>query len=518
MKNSIKKIAALLLALAVMIPVGVIGVFADGTAASTPTYTATTEWKPNENGVFEIATPGDLLALAKNRGANANYKDKTIVLTADIDLNPGWDASSKTEPTNVWASMWNFQGTLDGQGHSIKGLYVKGAGNCAFVVQSEGATYKNLKVENSYFSGTKDAGFVACVKGATTFTDVYINTIVEASETGAGGFVSWFYTSSATAPSATFTNCVFAGSVTANTNAGGFIGTNAQIAGDKGKGDFEITMTDCANYGTITSKTPDLAGGLVGHLVNKGTFTRCYNAGTVATALVNVNQEDGKTKAVVLEDCYYLAGTDVKALTKTAAATDVTLKYDGAAATDAKTATVAELVAKTPFKAAGEYKGWATSKDGKTAMPLLVMENLEGHNYTTKVTAPTCANRGFTTYTCANCGHSYEGDYVEPVAHTEGADWIVDKAATEEFAGSRHKECTVCGKTTQTGVIPQLESTETTAPETEAPTAAPEDETTGTAGNGKEKSGCGSSIALGSALGMSAMLALGAAVVFKKRK
>jgi hypothetical protein len=256
----------------------------------------------------------------------------------------------------------------------------------------------------------------------------------------------------------TATNYVNYGTITTNSAAsvGGFFGIVHQDTAN-------VTMTDCANYGTITSKTPDLAGGLVGHLVNKGTFTRCYNAGTVATALVNVNQEPEKTKAVVIEDTYYLAGTDVKALTKTAAATDVTLKYDGAAATDAKTATVAELVAKTPFKAAGEYKGWVLSKDGKTAMPLMVMENIEGHNYTTKVTAPTCSTRGFTTYTCA-CGHSYEGDYVDTTDHTEGADWIVDKAATEEFSGSRHKECTVCHATLKTEIIQALKPAETTAP------------------------------------------------------
>jgi hypothetical protein len=514
MKRTIKMTVALLLALAVMIPMTVIGTFA-AEAATTPTYAANPNWKANDDGVFEIATAEDLLAFAAKRTSNANYKDKTIVLTADIDLNPGWDASTKTEPANIWASMWNFQGTLDGQGHSIKGLYVKGAGNASFIVQSEGATYKNLKIENSYFTGTKDASFVACVKGATTFTDVYINTIVEASETGAGGFVSWFYTSSASAPSATFINCIFAGSVSANTNAGGFLGTNAKIAGDKGTGDFSVTMTDCANYGTITSKTPDLAGGLVGHLVNKGTFTRCYNAGTVATALVNVNQEPEQTKAVVIEDTYYLAGTDVKALTKTAAATDVTLKYDGAAATDAKTATVAELVAKTPFKAAGEYKGWVLSKDGKTAMPLMVMENIEGHNYTTKVTAPTCSTRGFTTYTCA-CGHSYEGDYVDTTDHTEGADWIVDKAATEEFSGSRHKECTVCHATLKTEIIQALKPAETTAPAEET-TEAPADETTGDAGTTTDKGGCGSSIALSSALGMASIIGLGALALGKKR-
>ncbi len=38
-------------------------------------------------------------------------------------------------------------------------------------------------------------------------------------------------------------------------------------------------------------------------------------------------------------------------------------------------------------------------------------------------------------------------------AHTPG-DWIVDQAATSSTTGSRHKECTVCGYTTQTEAIP----------------------------------------------------------------
>ena len=40
-----------------------------------------------------------------------------------------------------------------------------------------------------------------------------------------------------------------------------------------------------------------------------------------------------------------------------------------------------------------------------------------GHKYTTKVTAPTCTEEGYTTYTCANCGHSYVSDYVEAIGH-----------------------------------------------------------------------------------------------------
>ena len=33
------------------------------------------------------------------------------------------------------------------------------------------------------------------------------------------------------------------------------------------------------------------------------------------------------------------------------------------------------------------------------------------------VTAPTCTERGYTTYTCVDCGYSYEGDYVDALGH-----------------------------------------------------------------------------------------------------
>ena len=53
-------------------------------------------------------------------------------------------------------------------------------------------------------------------------------------------------------------------------------------------------------------------------------------------------------------------------------------------------------------------------------------------------------------------GHWHEcscGDQSGYAAHTPG-DWIVDQAATSSTAGSRHRECTACGYTTQTETIP----------------------------------------------------------------
>ena len=34
-----------------------------------------------------------------------------------------------------------------------------------------------------------------------------------------------------------------------------------------------------------------------------------------------------------------------------------------------------------------------------------------GHSYTSKVTAPTATQQGYTTYTCSTCGHSYKDNY-----------------------------------------------------------------------------------------------------------
>ena len=40
-----------------------------------------------------------------------------------------------------------------------------------------------------------------------------------------------------------------------------------------------------------------------------------------------------------------------------------------------------------------------------------------GHNYKEIVTAPTCLEKGFTTYTCMTCGDTYTDNYTEPKGH-----------------------------------------------------------------------------------------------------
>ncbi len=66
------------------------------------------------------------------------------------------------------------------------------------------------------------------------------------------------------------------------------------------------------------------------------------------------------------------------------------------------------------------------------------------HSYTAVVTAPTCTEQGYTTYTCA-CGDSYIADYTDALGHTE--EIIPGKDATCTESGlTEGKKCTVCGE------------------------------------------------------------------------
>ncbi len=72
------------------------------------------------------------------------------------------------------------------------------------------------------------------------------------------------------------------------------------------------------------------------------------------------------------------------------------------------------------------------------------------HNYEGTVTAPTCEDKGYTTYICKNDpSHTYVDDYVDATGHTPAAAVIEnDKPATCLVDGSYQEVvyCSVCGK------------------------------------------------------------------------
>ena len=64
-----------------------------------------------------------------------------------------------------------------------------------------------------------------------------------------------------------------------------------------------------------------------------------------------------------------------------------------------------------------------------------------GHSHKTVVTAPTCEEKGYTTYTC-HCGDTYKADYVDALGHDYD---VVVTAPTCEGKGYTTHTCWVCG-------------------------------------------------------------------------
>lgn len=159
-----------------------------------------------ERSEYTITTKNEFLGFLRMvaRGkVSINFAGKTVKLGSDIILNEGdmseWDYESddlinisdyQTEkPTSVSVA---FQGTFDGQGHTISGVYgectgTRGAG--LFLYTGRDAVIKNVRVENSYFQGTRWAGgLVAHVGQRITVAGVYVQAKVVAELGEAGGF------------------------------------------------------------------------------------------------------------------------------------------------------------------------------------------------------------------------------------------------------------------------------------------------------------------------------------------
>lgn len=64
------------------------------------------------------------------------------------------------------------------------------------------------------------------------------------------------------------------------------------------------------------------------------------------------------------------------------------------------------------------------------------------HSYSSYITAPTCTDQGYTTYTC-ECGNTYKADYVKENGHTF-TNYISDGKATCVTDGSLIAKCDFC--------------------------------------------------------------------------
>ena len=147
-----------------------------------------------DSNTYAVYTADELLSVLKSGG---DFSGKTIMLMADIDLNPGWSADVTigetvvfpSAPANVWPEISTFKGTLDGNGYSIKGLYKSmtakgGTGVHGGMFNTFAGTMKNIKIENSFILTTNSdwghknvhvGGIAGNVEAGANLTGVYLD-------------------------------------------------------------------------------------------------------------------------------------------------------------------------------------------------------------------------------------------------------------------------------------------------------------------------------------------------------
>lgn len=126
--------------------------------------------EPNAEGIYEISTAEQLAGLAKLVNDGNNFSGKTIVLTADIDLNN--QAWTPIGNENGFDAELAFSGTFNGDGYTVSGLNVPDTYFPGLFGQiSTSAVVQNLIVKGSVTGGDEASGTWAEAAGVAAYND-----------------------------------------------------------------------------------------------------------------------------------------------------------------------------------------------------------------------------------------------------------------------------------------------------------------------------------------------------------
>lgn len=252
----------------------------DGTSVTIPAVDETTK-------TITVAAPSDLAGLAAlvngTNGHTANaYADYTVELENDFDMGgQEFPGISKATRSSSNANGTSFQGTFDGNGHTISNLVIQGSGVAneapAFIgnLDGEDAVLKDVVFDNIIINaeGSEQAGVVGLLTNGATVSGVTVKSGKISSTEGAG-IVGRLI------KSGTVSECKNYASVTvSHSNAGGIVGAAYYTSAD---GEMEIT--NCQNYGSVTGTGSNAVaiGGIAGLCC--ATVSGCENNGTITGA------------------------------------------------------------------------------------------------------------------------------------------------------------------------------------------------------------------------------------------
>ena len=208
-------------------------------------------------------------------------------MVRDVDLGDDQTRIGSTSDSNT---AQHYKGIFDGQGHKLTIAYVEtGSSNlCAPFNKLDGATIKNLHIKGTInTAGIHGAGVASDARGTTLIQNVWSEVDVTSTHSGwdeCSGIVGCMK-----AGNLTITDCLFSGTVTANSsNNGGFIGYR-----DSGT----ASISNCLSTGTFAyGSNQDFSGGAT---VSNSYYTQFVGSVSGLTLVTDTQLADGTTAAAL---------------------------------------------------------------------------------------------------------------------------------------------------------------------------------------------------------------------------
>lgn len=309
----------------------------DGSTASSLTGGGKSEDDP-----YLISTGAELKLLADN--SRATGLGSFVKLTNDIVLNDGtFDKSgaftkrgaTTTSQPNEWLPMGEASWRIDGNGHSISGMYIKCNEEKVGLVSkiSSGGYIRNLTIKDSYVNSSYQSqsytSYIGVFAGETSGTSLSDcagenNIVLTSGYKATGGIVGFAWPGSVTGVHAS-------GSIQGSKAIGGIVGCSSGVIFkncwnemdiDNANTDQPITQSggiaalaevsefyNCANLGYLHGGCR--VGGIAGEAPVK--IKNCYTTSDIS-GIKEYGRRNfvatlvGKSKDVVVQDCYAEAG------------------------------------------------------------------------------------------------------------------------------------------------------------------------------------------------------------------
>ena len=248
---------------------------------------------------YQIATAEELREFAKL--VNGGERDASAVLTDDIVLNEKIEVDENGTVTNQeelseWTPIGSiisgdpYEGTFNGDGHTISGLYIDSSSanyQGLFGRVDTGGKVQNLSVSGSVsVSGSDHVGGVVglnlgtvincAFSGSVKGSGIYVGGVVGRND---GSVKNCYNTGTVTGSGSpvggvvgynrgSVENCYNTGEVSGNSYVGGVVGDNGG------------TVKNCYNTGSVSGS--EYVGGVVGENSGSSTVENCYNTGAVS--------------------------------------------------------------------------------------------------------------------------------------------------------------------------------------------------------------------------------------------